>query len=179
MAHLNPASERNLDGYGAPIIEWSRVQQRLDEKVTQAPETGGPDRHTTWLATTNPNGRPHVVPLGVVWADGKAYFTSGPGTRKSKNLAQSPYCTLTVATHPFDIVVEGVAKKVTDDAILQRVAGLFAAEGWAPTVREGGFHHEFSAPSAGPPPWYLYEVTPQTIFALGTAEPYGATRFDF
>jgi hypothetical protein len=46
-------------------------------------------------------------------------------------------------------------------------------------LREGAFYHEFSAPSAGPPPWYLYELGPETVFAFGTAEPFGATRFDF
>ena len=174
-----PANDRNLDGYGTPIIEWSRVQQRLDQGISQAPGTGGPGRHTPWLATTNPDGHPHVVPLGIVWADGKVYFTSGPGTRKSKNLASDPHCTVTVATEPFDIVIEGQARRVTDDATLGRLANLFSAEGWAPTVRDGAFYHEFSAPSAGPPPWYLYELVPETVFAFGTAEPYGATRFDF
>jgi hypothetical protein len=38
---------------------------------------------------------------------------------------------------------------------------------------------EYSAPSAGPPPWDVYQVTPQTVYALGTAEPYGATKFQF
>jgi hypothetical protein len=38
---------------------------------------------------------------------------------------------------------------------------------------------EFSAPAAGPPPWHVYEVTPKTVFALGTAEPFGAMRFRF
>ena len=37
---------------------------------------------------------------------------------------------------------------------------------------------EFSAPAAGPPPWNAYRIVPSTVFALGTAEPYGATRFD-
>jgi hypothetical protein len=38
---------------------------------------------------------------------------------------------------------------------------------------------EYSAPSAGPPPWDVYEVTPATVFAVGTVEPYGATRWNF
>jgi hypothetical protein len=36
---------------------------------------------------------------------------------------------------------------------------------------------EYSAASAGPPPWYVYRITPATVFAFGTAEPYGATKF--
>ena len=69
--------------------------------------------------------------------------------------------------------------KVTDDAELRRIADVFAAEGWESTVRDGALYADFSAPSAGPPPWHVYEVTPTTVFALGTAEPYGATRFRF
>ena len=84
-----------------------------------------------------------------------------------------------MATHPFDIVVEGEAVKVTDSPKLQRIADAYAAEGWEPTVRDGALYAEYSAPAAGPPSWDVYEVTPKTVFALGTAEPYGATRFRF
>ena len=179
MTVKEPLSERNLDGYDAPPIAWARVRERLDQGVTQPPGTGGPDRHTYWLATTNPDGSPHVMPLGVFWVDGAFYFNAGPGTRKARNLANDPRCVITVATHPFDLVVEGEAVKVTDDAELRRIADVFAAEGWESTVRGGALYAEFSAPSAGPPPWHVYEVTPTTVFALGTAEPYGATRFRF
>lgn len=41
------------------------------------------------------------------------------------------------------------------------------------------FTHEFSAPSAGPPPWFLYEFTPEDVYAVGTKEPGGATRWTF
>jgi hypothetical protein len=119
------------------------------------------------------------MPLGVLWIDGSFYFNAGPGTRKARNIANNPRCVVTVATHPFDIVVEGEAVKVTDDAELQRIAEVYAAEGWQPSVRDGALYAEFSAPAAGPPPWDVYEVTPKTVFALGTAEPFGATRFRF
>jgi len=38
---------------------------------------------------------------------------------------------------------------------------------------------EYSAPSAGPPPSNLYAVTPATAFGVDTAEPWGATRWQF
>jgi nitroimidazol reductase NimA-like FMN-containing flavoprotein (pyridoxamine 5'-phosphate oxidase superfamily) len=177
MAAKEPVDERNLDGYGAPSIPWTRVRESLDEGIPQGPEAGGPDRHTCWLATVHPDGRPHVMPVGVLWDDGKLYFTAGAGTRKAKNIAENPHCVISVATHPFDLVMEGDAAKVTDEAKLQHIADVYAAEGWAPTVRDGGLYAEFSAPAAGPPPWDVYEVTPETVFALGTAEPWGATRF--
>jgi hypothetical protein len=77
------------------------------------------------------------------------------------------------------MTVNEPAVKVTDDAELRRIADVYAAEGWEPTVRDGALYAEFSAPVAGPPPWDVYEVTPKTVFALGTAEPFGATRFRF
>ena len=47
------------------------------------------------------------------------------------------------------------------------------------TVADGGFTHEFSAPSAGPPPWYVYEFAPEDAYAVMTKEPGGATRWTF
>ena len=179
MRDPQPVTEKNLDGYGAPLIPWSRVRARLEQGFTQAPGTGGPGRYTCWLATVRPDGRPHVMPLGVLWIDGACYFTAGPGTRKAKNLAANPHCVITVATHEFDLVIEGEAAKVTEEAKLQRIADAYTSEGWAPTVRDGAFYAEYSAPSAGPPPWEVYEVIPATVFGLGTAEPYGAMRWRF
>lgn len=75
--------------------------------------------------------------------------------------------------------MEGEAVKVTDEARLRRIAEVYASHGWKPTVRDGALYAEYSAPSAGPPPWDVYEVTPATAFALGTAEPFGATRWRF
>src|SRR6266852_932588 len=114
-----PKAERNLDGYGAPPIPWRSVRERLEQGLSPAPGSGGPDRHTCWLATVGPDGRPHVMPLGVLWVDGAFYFNSGAGTRKAKNLARNPHCVLTVATNEFDLVVEGDAVKITDEQKLK------------------------------------------------------------
>jgi hypothetical protein len=46
-------------------------------------------------------------------------------------------------------------------------------------VADGGFTHEYSAPSAGPPPWYVYEFMPEDAYAVATQEPGGATRWTF
>lgn len=174
-----PVSDKNLDGYDAPSIPWEKVQAVLDGDIDQAPEGGGPNRHTTWLATSNPDGRTHVMPVGVWFEADGLYFTSGPGTRKARNLARDPRCTITVATQPFDLVFEGTATRMTDDAALQRVAERANAGGWPATVDGDGLTAPFSAPAAGPPPWHVYRMTPTTVFALGTADPFGATRFDF
>lgn len=174
MPTHEPTSAHNLDGYGVPTIEWSRVAQALDEHAAEP----GPGHHTHWLTTTNPDGSAHVRPLGVLSVDGVWYFTSGPGTRKSRNLDRDPRCVVSLATQAFDLVVEGTAERVVDADLLQTVAQAYAAHGWPASVDGDGLTAPYSAPSAGPPPWHLYRVVASKVFALGTAEPYGATRFD-
>ena len=79
----------------------------------------------------------------------------------------------------IDLVIEGTAERVTDDATLQRIAKRYADEGWPARVENQAFTYDYSAPSAGPPPWYLYEVTPTTVYGVLASEPGGATRWRF
>jgi PPOX class probable F420-dependent enzyme len=174
--------EKNLaDLYDLPPIEWDAVTARLDRGVPQAPGTGGPDRHTCWLATINADGSPHVTGVGAVWVDGTFWFETGERTLKARNLARDPRCTLSVAMREFDLVVEGEAEQVTDPPIVAAMAERWAAEGWPCRVDETGraLTAEFSAPSAGPPPWFVYRLTPRSAIALATLEPGGATRWRF
>jgi Pyridoxamine 5'-phosphate oxidase len=171
-------TQRNLDGYGAPLIEWARVKAVLDSQLTQAPGTGGPHRHTMWLTTINPDGSPHVTALGVASVSGRWYFTSGPATRKSHNLARDPRCTVSVATEPFDLVIEGVAQRITEASELSSVTEAYNRSGWPAEVEGDALTAEYSAPSAGPAPWHVYRMTPSTVFALGASEPFGATKFE-
>ena len=114
----------------------------------------------------------------MVAVQGNWYFTSGPSTRKSQNVARDPRCVFSVATRPFDIVIEGTAHRVSDATELRSVADAYQHEGWPAVVDGDALTAEYSAPSAGPPPWHVYRVEARTVFALGTAEPGGATRFD-
>ena len=169
------------DMYGTPLLEWARMKARLDEGLTQAPATGGPNRHTCWLATINADGSPHVTGVGALWVDDVFWFETGERTRKGKNLARDPRCTLSVATHEFDLVVEGEAHKVTDRSTVAAMAEQWAGHGWPARVDDSGvaLTAEFSAPSAGPPPWFVYRLSPHTATALLTVEPGGATRWTF
>jgi hypothetical protein len=117
--------------------------------------------------------------VGALWVDGRFYFVSGPGTRKSRNLAANPNCVISVALSGIDLVIEGSARIVTDEPTLQRLAGVYADQGWPASVSDGAFTAEYSAPSAGPPPWNLYLMTPATAFGVASVEPYGAMRWRF
>ena len=169
--------EKNLDIYGNPAIPWSRALAALEAPPTKPGEAGAPN--TYWLATSRPDQRPHVAGVGALWDDGNFYFVSGPGTRKSRNLAKNPSCVISVILSGLDLVVEGTARLVTDEPTLQRLVKRYNAEGWPASVKDGAFTAEYSAPSAGPPPWNLYVMTPSTAFGTATVEPYGATRWRF
>ena len=167
--------------YGLPLIDWQSVEARLDRGVGQAPGAGGPDRHTCWLATVNRDGSPHVTGVGALWFDGAFWFETGEGTRKGTNLARDPRCTLSVATHEFDLVVEGEATKVTDPVQVAIMAGQWSAAGWPARVDASGIAltADYSAPSAGPPPWTVYRIAARQATAVATVAPGGATRWRF
>jgi hypothetical protein len=167
---------KNLDIYGSDPIPWSRALDQLPAK-DGAGEDAPP--RTTWLSTVSPDGQPHTTGVGALWLDDRFFFTSGPKTRKSQNLATNPNCAIAVALDDLDLVVEGIATKVTDEATLERLAEAFRAQGWPATVSDGALTAEYSAPSAGSPPWYLYEVTAKAAFGVATKEPFGATRWRF
>ena len=168
----SPKETKNLDIYGSPPLEWERVIHALDR--TRDLEVADSASHY-WIATTRPDGRPHMMGIGIVWDDGKFYLSTGAGTQKGKNLAHDPRCMVSLAAPGVDIVAEGEARIIRDEGELQRIATLYSD--WGPQVRDGAFWHEYSAPSAGPPPWDVYEIAPTIVYAVATAEPHGATRW--
>lgn len=171
---------KNLDDVsGTPVQEWSAVTAVLDTGVTQAPDTGGPNRHTCWLTTINPDGSPHVTPVGGAWVDGAFWFQTGDGTRKAKNVERDPRCSMSVSTHQFDLVVNGTAEKVTDRAAVARAVAVWNEGGWPCEVDESGFGltAPFNAPAVGPAPWFVYRITPRSATSVATEDPGGATRW--
>ena len=179
MAATEPQAKNLADLYDLAPLDWGDVRRTLETNLTQEPGTGGPDHHTFWLSTIDADGRPHMTAVGAFWVDGRYYFSGGPRSRKIRNIERDPRCAFGVAIHGYDVALEGRAARVTDEALLQRLAEVFAEGGWAPTVADGGFTHDYSAPSAGPPPWYVYEFTPEDAYAVATKEPGGATRWTF
>lgn len=176
MPDRDPIDTTNLDRYGGDALPWSRVHEPLAAQPD--PENPAGDR-TTFLSTTRPDGRPHTAPIGALWHDGDVFFTSGSGTRKSRNLAQNPRATIAVRLDGIDVVLEGEATRVTDAETLATAAALFRAGGWPAEVAGESLTAPYSAPSAGPAPWDLYRFRYGTVFGVATREPWGATRWRF
>lgn len=173
MTNQQPVDERNIASNGEPLIPWDQAREQFEEDASLDPR-----QRAHWLATVRPDGRPHVMPVWAIWVSGAFYFTTGATTRKGKNLAHNSHCVITVTKSTpagLDLVVEGNATKVSNEAKLRQIAEVYASIGWPLTVRDGAFYADFGAPSSGPFPYDVYEVLPTTIFGLGD----GATRWRF
>jgi len=167
--------------YDLPDVDWEQIRAVLDSGVTQAPDTGGPNRHTSWLATINPDGGPHVTAVGAIWVDGAFWICTSARSRKARNIARDPRAALSISTHEFDLTVEGDATQVTDPATVADMAHRWADGGWPaePDASGTAITAPYSAPSAGPPPWHVYRLTPKHATALSTVDPGGATSWTF
>ncbi|HWI71050.1 MAG TPA: pyridoxamine 5'-phosphate oxidase family protein [Baekduia sp.] len=173
MTTREPRETRNLATlYDEPDMPWSRAADALGTG-SFGPET------PCFLSTVRPDGRPHSAGVGVVHHDGDLYFTSGPKARKARNLAANPACTLSMRLDGIDLVLEGQAAPVDDEATLETVAGLYRDGGWPAQVDHdnNALTAEYSAQSAGPPPWQLYRFTIHTAFGVGLRPPHGASRW--
>jgi hypothetical protein len=166
---------------GLPTLDWSQVEAQLTDLLTNDDPTS-PNRVTFWLTTLNADGSPHVTSVGALWHKGSAWFQTGERTRKAKNVARDPRCTVSVAVPAFDVMIAGEARRVTDPKIVAEIAALWASSGWPaePDASGTGITAPFNAPTLGPAPWFVYEVKPRTVTAVGTTEATGgSTRWRF
>jgi len=177
MADDEPLTELQpgFSSAGATPTAWAEAREHLDAAQIY------------WLTTVRPDGRPHVTPLFAVWLAGALHFGTGPDERKARNLAQNPRCVVTTGCNVIDgldLVVEGEAVRVSDDARLQRLADAWAAkyadasgaglgDDWRFTVRDGAL--------AGPGGnlAYVYEVRQTTAFGFGKGAVFSQTRWRF
>jgi len=121
-----------------------------------------------WICTVRADGRPHVTPLVAVWLDGAIHFSAGPGEQKAVNLRGNPHVTLTTGCNTWDrgldVVVEGDAVRVLDDATLERLAAAWRLKWdgqWRYQVRDGAFHHEGGGEAL------VFSVRPAKVLAFG------------
>ena len=159
MTERNPVSSEALVD-GAPATQWSKARDRIAN-----PQKSNP----FWLATVHEDGRPHLMPLIGLWMDDAFYFLSGEGTQKGRNLIADPHCVISTSSTTVpsvDLIIEAKARKIEDDAELRKMVEAYGSKlEWPLEVRDGGVFGP-NAPTAGPPPYALFEAKPTTVFAL-------------
>jgi nitroimidazol reductase NimA-like FMN-containing flavoprotein (pyridoxamine 5'-phosphate oxidase superfamily) len=132
-----------------------------------------------WISTVRAGGRPHVTPIVAVWADDAVCFCTGAEEQKFINLQTHPHVVLTTGCAQWegglDVVVEGEAVRVTDEAALNRIAAAFTTKWngrWQYEVADGGFGH-------GGHLAIVFSVKPAKVFAHAKGDPFGATTHKF
>jgi hypothetical protein len=179
MSHHEPKAELMVDIpdqetqppiQSASALAWSEVVEML------ANPSG-----TRWLSTVSGAGVVHTTPIGAFFVNETFYFTSGQGTRKRANLKQNPSCTISIHVGVYDIVAEGSAAITRDEAKVQQLAAFCQSIGWPVEAKGDALDAPFHAPTTGPAPYDVYEMTLHKFYVLGiTAEGINrCTRFIF
>jgi pyridoxamine 5'-phosphate oxidase-like protein len=93
------SSLRLPEAYGKPsrTLSWPNVRTRLEQA------------DHNWLATTRPDGRPHVVPVDGLWVDDVWYFGGSAETVHQRNLTTNPDVVIHLADAMEAVIVEGRA----------------------------------------------------------------------
>jgi pyridoxine/pyridoxamine 5'-phosphate oxidase len=164
---------------GLPPVDWAVIIEKLD--TASAPASDAHNARTTWLATANQDGSPHVTAVGALWMDGTFWFQTGARTRKARNIARDARCSIAVSVRDADVVFDGDAAQVADPARVAQLARAWADNGWPAEPHESGsgITAPFNAPAQGPSPWSVYRVAPRSALVTLGSEPGGLTRFKF
>jgi nitroimidazol reductase NimA-like FMN-containing flavoprotein (pyridoxamine 5'-phosphate oxidase superfamily) len=143
---------------GTGLLPWSWAQQRLARS------------HDYWLATVTPAGIPHLMPVWAVWHEGRLWFSSANASRKARNLAREPRCSVATADPLEPVVAQGRAQRVVDTGALER---MLAAE-------NAKYGTAYGMDMVDPASNSVFALSPEWVFALDTKDFTGSpTRYTF
>lgn len=154
---MTPEAQRPLmPGYGispepAGLLDWDWAEQQLRAA------------HNFWLATTGPDGAPHLAAVWAVWCDGRLCFSTGAASRKARNLAADPRCSLAPEGAAESLVLRGRAVRV-------------------PVADQPAVRSAYRDKYGDEPPEPLFAVRPETVIGLvetGGRFTTSATRWRF
>ncbi len=158
--HAEPHADRPVaPGYGIVgpksgkgLLPWTWVSKRMNAC------------RTFWLATIYAGkNRPHVMPIWGVWVDDGFFFSTGRKSRKGRNIAACPACTISNDDSEEAVIVDGDAVEVTDKLMLEKAAQAYMKK------------YKIDPRTMGEP---LFVVHPERVFGLiEKTFPQSATRW--
>ena len=141
---------RSTDG----LLPWSWALQRLR------------DSHRYWVATRDPGGAPHLAAVWGVWVDDALHFSTGGQSRKARNLAGDPRCSIAPDGASESVVLVGEAVRVTARTAVAAVREVYVSK----------YGEGFPSPAENP----LYGVHPTSVIGIDEASfTSSATRWRF
>jgi hypothetical protein len=158
--HTPTATRPPFAGYGIAaadegegLLPWHWAEERLERA------------RNYFIATTRPEGRPHVMVVWGVWVEDRFAFSTSPTSRKAKNLAANGNCVICPGDAEEAVIVEGSAAVATDAALRARIAEAYKAKyGMIPSDEEGP----------------LYVVRPRVVYGqIEESFTKSATRWTF
>ena len=145
------------------------------------------DAQLYWIVTVRADRRPHAVPLVGVWHDGAFAFCTGPDEQKHRNLESNPQVAVTTGSTGAqgwdtgkDVVVEGVAERVTDAGALRALADAWAgkyADDWRFEVRGEQFVELSDSGASTEGGAWVFRVPPVKVLVFG--DEHGQTAYRF
>ncbi len=99
-----------MPDYGVDTPEWSPLPWSwAGERLTA--------ERNFWVVTVSGDGRPHALPVWGVWDDAewRFAFSSGPRSRKLRNLSANPRAVVMTGDTTECISVEGRAAVIDDE----------------------------------------------------------------
>jgi hypothetical protein len=82
------------------LLPWSWAVERLKKS------------RQYWMATTRPDGTPHLMIVWGLWFDDSFWFSTGSASRKARNLAANPKCAIGTDDAAKAVILEGVVELV-------------------------------------------------------------------
>lgn len=115
---LPKVTRPHIPGYGIPktkkgLLPWKWAEDRLSKS------------RQYWIATTRPDGRPHVMVVWALWLDGFLYFSTGNKSRKAQNLAKNPHCTMCTGKADEAVILEGLVDTEKDAECIREFLRLY------------------------------------------------------
>jgi hypothetical protein len=65
-----------------------------------------------WIATTRPDGAPHLMVIWGIWFEDSFWFSTGATSRKARNLADNPRCAIGTDNAGEAVILEGTVEAV-------------------------------------------------------------------
>jgi general stress protein 26 len=134
-----------------------------------------------WLVSVRPDGRPHATPVVPVQLNGEVYFHTSAAEQKYANLQTNQNVLILAGDSDWndglDVAVEGVTRPVTDQAVLAKVAELYAERWdgrWRLEARDGRLVDVDTGGSS-----LLFEVKPAKAFGFAKGDPFSQTTYRF